>query len=183
MNRQEAISLVKEHVKKDYLLKHILAVEAIMKELAKHFNEDEELWSLVGLLHDIDYEKTAHDPKNHGIMAEQFLTGKVDDKIIKIIKSHNPEHTGIMPVDRVEKALVAADAISGLIVASALVIPTKKLADVKLKSVLKRFKEKDFARKCSRENMMMCEEIGLDKEKFFEIALTSMQSISNDLGL
>jgi putative nucleotidyltransferase with HDIG domain len=183
MDREEAINLVKQHIKKDYLFKHILAVEAIMKGMAKHFGEDEELWGLVGLLHDVDYEKTAKDPKNHGIMAEEFLKDKVDDKIIHAVKSHNPEYTGIMPETKMEKALVAADAVSGLIVAAALILPSKKLSDVKVESVGKRFKEKDFARRCSRENMLICEEIGIPKEKFFEIALTSMQEISNDLGL
>ncbi len=183
MDREEAVSLIKEHIKKDYLFKHILAVESIMRGIARYFNEDEELWGLVGLLHDIDYEKTADDPKNHGILAESFLKGKVVESIIHAIKSHNSEYTGVMPESRMEKSLIAADAISGLIVAAALILPSKKLIDVKVESVAKRFKEKDFARRCSRENIMVCEEIELPKEKFFEIALKAMQGISDELGL
>ena len=183
MNREEAISLVKENITKENLFKHILAVEAIMRGIAKHLNEDVETWGLVALLHDIDYEKTENDPKNHTIIAENLLKGKVDEKIIHAIKSHNFENTGVTPETKMEKALIAADAISGLIVAAALIIPSKKLKDVKVESVGKRFKEKDFARKCSRERMLVCEHIGIPKEKFFEIALEAMQRISEELGL
>jgi len=183
MNREEAISLVKENVTKENLLKHILAVEAIMRGMAKHLNEDVELWGLVGLLHDIDYDKTENDPKNHAIVAAEMLKDKVDEKIIHAIKSHNFENTGVTPETKMEKALIAADAISGLIVATALIIPSKKLKDVKVKSIKKKFKQKDFARNCSRERMLVCEHIGISKEKFFEIALEAMQGISEELGL
>jgi len=183
MNREEAISLVKENIKKENLFKHILAVEAIMRGIANHLNEDVESWDLVGLLHDIDYEKTEDDPKNHGIIAENLLKGKVDEKIIKAIKSHNFEHTGVIPETKMEKALIAADAISGLIVATALIIPSKKLKDVKVKSIKKKFKQKDFARRCSRECILVCEHVGIPKEKFFEIALEAIQGISEELGL
>jgi putative nucleotidyltransferase with HDIG domain len=183
MNREEAINLVKENIKKENLFKHILAVEAIMRGVAEHLNEDIKTWGLVGLLHDIDFEKTMNNPKNHTIIAENLLKGKVDEKIIKAIKSHNFESTGVIPETKMEKALIASDAISGLIVAAALIIPSKKLEDVKVESVGKRFKEKDFARKCSRERMLVCEHIGIPREKFFEIALESMQGISDELGL
>ncbi len=183
MKREEAVILVKENIKKEYLFKHILAVEAIMRGIAKHLNEDIETWGMVGLLHDIDYGQTENDPKNHGIIAENLLKDKVDEKIIRAIKSHNFENTGATPETKMEKALIAADAISGLIVAAALIIPSKKLKDVKVKSIRKKFKQKDFARRCSRENILVCEHVGIPKEKFFEIALESMQRISEELGL
>ncbi len=183
MNREEAVILVKENIKKEYLFKHILAVEAIMRGIAKHLNEDIETWGMVGLLHDIDYGQTENDPKNHGIIAENLLKDKVDEKIIRAIKSHNFENTGVIPETKMEKALIAADAISGLIVAAALIIPSKKLEDVKVKSIKKKFKQKDFARRCSRERILVCEHVGIPKEKFFEIALEAMQGISEELGL
>jgi putative nucleotidyltransferase with HDIG domain len=183
MEREEALSLVKENIKKENLLKHILAVEAIMRGVARYLNEDVELWGLVGLLHDIDYEKTESDPKNHGILAENLLREKVDDNIIRTIKSHNFENTGVIPETKMEKALIAADAISGLIVATALIMPSKKLKDVKVDSVTNKFKQKDFARRCSRERILVCEHVGIPKEKFFEIALKAMQEISEELGL
>lgn len=183
MDREEAINLVKENVKKENLFKHILAVEAIMRGIAKHLNEDVELWGLIGLLHDIDYGITENDPKNHGIVAENLLKGKVDSNIIHAIKSHNFENTGVIPENKIEKALIATDAISGLIVATALIMPSKKLKDVKVKSIKNKFKQADFARRCSRERILVCEHVGIPREKFFEIALESMQGISDKLGL
>jgi len=183
LTREEAVVLVKENVKKDNLFKHILAVEAIMRGLAKHLGEDEELWGLFGLLHDIDFEKTFDDPKNHTIFAEEILKGKVPDELIKSIKTHNFENTELMPETKMENALIAADAISGLVVACAFVMPSKKLSDVKVKTIKKKFKQKDFARNCSRERILFCEKVDLEKEFFFEIALKSLQNISSELEL
>lgn len=187
MSREEALALVRQHLKKEHMFKHVLAVEAIMVSLAEHFGEDKEKWSLVGILHDIDYEKLdfseSESAKQHGVMAESMLVGKVSDEIIRCIKTHNFENTGVMPQTKMEYALVAADAISGLIVACALVMPSKKLSDVKVESVTRRYKEKDFARNCNRERIYMCEKIGLDKVKFAEIALKALQNIADDLGL
>lgn len=182
MDRQEAIELIKENVKKENLFKHILAVGATMKKSAEFLNEDKEKWELVGILHDIDFEKMTN-PKEHGIISAKILEGKVDEEIIKAIKSHNFENTGVVPNSNMENCLIAADAISGLIIAIALIIPSKKLNDVKVESISKRFKEKDFARNCKRENILYCEKAGIEREKFFKIALIALQEIASDLGL
>jgi putative nucleotidyltransferase with HDIG domain len=183
LTRDEALSLVKKNVSKRNIVYHMLAVEAIMRNVAKHFGENEEVWGLIGLLHDIDYEKTEATPEKHSLLAEEILKGIVPDEIIKSIKTHNFKHTGIMPENRMEKALIASDAISGLLVACALVMPSKKLADVKVETVAKKFKDKDFARGAERERIRVCEEIGIPREKFFEIALNGLKSIANDIGL
>lgn len=183
MNREEALKLVKEHVSKENLLKHMYAVEAIMKETAEFLGEDQEKWKLIGLVHDIDFEKTENDPKMHTIVSEEILEDYVDEEMIKTIKAHNFENLGIQPEAVAEKALIAADAVSGLIIACALVIPSKKLADVKAESVAKKFKQKDFARNCGRERILFCEQIGIPREKFFEISLKALKGISKDLGL
>jgi len=183
MRREDALKLVKENVRKENLLKHMYAVEAIMKEVAEYLNEDQEKWSLIGLIHDIDFEKTENLPEKHTLLAEEILKGKVSDEIIKIIKTHNFENTKVMPNEKIEKALIASDAVSGLVIACALVMPTKKLADVKVESIIKKFKQKDFARNCDRERILFCEKIGIPKEKFFEISLRALQKISNELGL
>ena len=183
MNREEALALVRENVDKINLIKHMFAVEAIMKETAKNLNEDKEKWGLLGLIHDIDFGKTENDPKNHSLLAEEILDGKVDEEIIRAIKSHNFENTNVMPESNMEKILIAADAVSGLIIAAALIMPSKKLADVKVESISSKFKKKDFARNCSRENILFCEQIGIAKEKFFDISLKALQGISDDLGL
>jgi uncharacterized protein len=183
MNRDESLTLLRKHVGKVNLLKHMYAVEAIMLEMADYLKEDKERWGFIGLIHDIDFEKTEGSPESHTLLAEQILCDKVCEEDIKAIKTHNFQHTRIMPQEKVEKALIAADAISGLIIASALIVPSKKLADVRVESVEKKFKQKDFARNCSRELILYCEQIGITKEKFFELSLRALQKISDELGL
>ncbi len=183
MERENALNLVKMNVSKENLIKHMLAVEAIMKGVAEYLGEDKEKWDLVGLLHDIDFGVTENNPEKHALLAEDILKGKVDEEIIKTIKSHNFEHTNVQPESKIEYSLIAADAISGLIIAAALIVPSKKLADVKVKSIKKKFKQKDFARNCNREKILYCEKIDIPREKFFEISLKALQDISNDLGL
>ncbi|MEM3608760.1 MAG: HDIG domain-containing protein, partial [Candidatus Bathyarchaeia archaeon] len=126
LNRDEALNIVKEHISKRNIVYHVIAVEAIMRALAKHFGEDEQLWGLLGLLHDVDYEKTEATPEKHSLLTEEILKGKVPNELVKAIKTHNFKYTGVMPQTRMEKALIAADAISGLLVACALVMPSKK---------------------------------------------------------
>ena len=183
LSRSEALDLVKKHVSKRNVIYHMLAVEAIMRNVAKHFQEDENQWGLIGLLHDIDYEKTEATPEKHSLLAEEILKGLTSDELIKAIKSHNFLHTGIKPETKMEKALIASDAISGLLVACALVMPSKKLADVKVETVAKKFKDKDFARGAERERILVCEEIGILREKFFEIALSGLKDIAAEIGL
>jgi putative nucleotidyltransferase with HDIG domain len=181
--REEAFNLVKKHISKRNILYHVLAVEAIMRSVAQHLGEDEEKWGLVGLLHDVDYEKTEATPEKHSLIAEELLKDTVPEDLIKAIKSHNFKHTGVKPENRMEKALIACDAVSGLLVACALVMPSKKLEDVKVETVAKKFKDKDFARGADRERILKCEEIGIPRDKFFEIALNGLKKIAAEIGL
>jgi putative nucleotidyltransferase with HDIG domain len=183
LRRDEALDLVKKYVSKKNVIYHMLAVEAIMRSAAKNFGEDEEIWGLVGLLHDVDYERTEATPEKHTLLAEDILRDMVPEEFSKAIKTHNSRYTGIMPETRMEKALSACDAISGLLVACALVMPSKKLADVRVESVAKKFKDKDFARGADRDRIVICEEIGLPREKFFEIALSGLKSVAPEIGL
>ncbi len=183
LSRDEALNLVKKHVSKKNVVYHMLAVEAIMRNTAKHFGENEDQWGLIGLLHDVDYEKTEATPEKHSLLAEEILKGLIPDELIKAIKSHNFLHTGVKPETKMEKALIASDAISGLLVTCALVMPSKKLADVKVETVAKKFKDKDFARGAERERILICEEIGIPREKFFEIALSGLKGVAAEIGL
>lgn len=183
LTRNEALNLVKNNVSKRNVFFHMLAVEAIMRGTAKYLGENEEQWALIGLLHDIDYEKTEATPERHSLLTEEILKGLVPEVLIKAIKAHNFRHTGVMPETRMEKALIASDAISGLLVACALVMPSKKLADVKVETVAKKFKDKDFARGAERERILVCEEIGIPREKFFEIALNGLKTVASKIGL
>lgn len=183
MNRQEAIKLVEENIQNKNLIKHCLAVEAVMKELAKHFNQDEKKWALTGLLHDIDYEQTKDAPERHSLVGGEMLRQYgVDADIITAVKAHNEIH-GLLREDKLSQSLFCADPITGLIVAAALVLPSKKITDLIPENILNRYKEKGFARGANRETIATCEELGLSLEQFVQISLKAMQSISKELGL
>jgi putative nucleotidyltransferase with HDIG domain len=183
LSRNEALDVVKKHVTRKNVLYHMLAVEAIMRGTARHLGGDVDLWGLVGLLHDIDYEKTEITPEKHTLIAEELLRGLISDQVARAIKTHNYPNTHVMPESRMEKALIACDAISGLLVACALVMPSKKLADVKVESVAKKFKDKDFARGADRQRIVVCEELGIPKESFFAIALEELKNAASEMGL
>lgn len=183
LTREEALSLVKENVKKRNIVYHMIAVEAVMQGLAKHFGDDEDLWGLTGLLHDIDYEQIGDAWEKHGVLAGEILKDMVSEEVGRAIKAHNFERTNVIPESRMEKALICCDAISGLLVACALVMPTKKLAEVKVKTVKKKFKDKDFARGANRERILFCEKIDVTREKFFEVALDGLKKYAMEIGL
>lgn len=184
MNQNEALHLLREHVKTEYTIKHCLAVGAIMKGIAKYLNEPFEKWELSGILHDIDLDKCEKNYSNHGMLAMDILKDSgLEEEILDTIKAHATEYTNYEPKSKMGLAIVAADAISGLIIACALMMPSKKLAEVTAESIAKKFKKKDFARNCNRENILFCEKIGIDRNKFYEIALRSLQEISGELGL
>lgn len=182
-SREENLELVKKYVSKRNVICHMIAVEYIMRSTARNLGEDENVWGLAGLLHDIDYEKTEATPERHTLVAEEILKGQVPDDLIRSIKSHNARFTGVNPETRMEKALVACDAISGLLVACALVMPSKKIQDVKVETVAKKFKDRDFARGAERERILICEQIGIPEEQFFEIALKGLKAASAQIGL
>ncbi len=183
LSRGEAISIVNNYIKDKKLLKHSLAVEAIMRALARRLHKDEDVWGLTGLLHDIDYEYTQENPMEHGIMTCKLLDGLVPDEILRAIKAHNYKYTRQIPTTLLDKALIASDAVSGLIIATALVMPSKKLSEVKVETLMDKFKDKSFARRVDRKKISMCQDIGLTLEEFLEISLRSLQSISDKLDL
>ena len=184
MNREEALQLLKQNLSNANLQKHSFAVEAIMRALAKRFEQDEEIWALAGLLHDIDYEKTKGDPLTHSkVGAEMLRELGLNEEMVEAVRTHNEAH-GIEPQSLMAKALFVCDPISGLIVASTLVLPSKKISDLTAQNVLNRFKEKAFARGANREIIQKCEELlGLSLEEFTDIALKAMKGISDELKL
>ena len=181
ITRDESIELVKKNVKNKNLVNHMIGVGAIMKGLAEHFGEDPHLWEVVGILHDVDYETFGEDFANHGAKSAEMVKDILPDDALKAIRSHNPL-TGYEPESRFDIALLAGDAISGLIVANALVRPTR-MEGMKAKSIKKRMKDKSFARQVSRENVMKCEEIGIQFSEFATIAIKAMASVADQIGL
>lgn len=184
MTRDEADRLLRDYVKNERMLNHCYAAEAVMRSLARKLGEDEEKWGMAGLLHDIDFEVTDADLSRHCLEAQKILTGKnVDPEIVDAIVMHNEAVTGRKRETRFQHALAAGETITGLVVATALVYPDKKLASVKTKSVVKRMKEKTFAASVNREIIMECEAIGIPLNEFAELSVAAMLEISDRLGL
>lgn len=180
-NRETALSELKARVKNVNLLKHMYASEACLRRLAVHFRADEELWGLAGLVHDIDLEIVAGDMDRHaiegaGILKELGAPAEITDAVL----AHNNKKP---PESVLEKALFAADPLTGLIVACALMHPSKKISNLDKEFVLKRFKEKRFAAGASREQIKSAETLGISLDQFIVICLAGMTGVSGELGL
>jgi putative nucleotidyltransferase with HDIG domain len=181
--RADAWALLAQYTQNKNLLKHGLAVEAAMRHYAQHLNEDPEVWGMVGLLHDFDYEKYP-TPKDHPYRGQEILQAAGFPEIIRHgIMAHAP-HTGTPRVTPMERAVFAVDELCGFIVAVALVKPNKKLAEVDVKSVKKKMKQKGFAAAIKREDIQQgAGELGLTLDQHIEHVVTALQGIANDLGL
>ena len=183
IDQKEANTLLNNYLHETNLIKHAISVEAIMKELATELDRDIELWGYVGLLHDLDYEYTQDKPELHGLFTASILESLLPDKAINAIKAHNFIHTNQLPIYTIDKALIASDSLSGLIIATTLVMPKRKLKDVTVKNLKKRYKDKSFAKGCDRDKIALCEDIGIDLEKFFELSLNALNKIAQKLEL
>lgn len=184
MVRSEAIELLHKYIQSPNMLNHCFASEAVMQEIARHLGRDEGKWGLAGLLHDLDVEIVNADSYIHGKETARILSElDIDPEIVDAIRMHNETSAGEKRSKEFQHALAAGETITGLIVATTLVYPDKKLASVKTKSVLKRMKEKKFAASVRRENILECELIGIPLPKFVEISIQAMQKISDQLGL
>lgn len=184
ITRKEAIDLLHHYIKNERMLNHCYASEAVMRALARRLGRDEEKWGITGLLHDLDVEFVEGDLKKHGIETERILKEKgVEEEIIEAIVMHNETLTGKKRHTELQHALAAAETITGLIIATTLVYPDKKIASVKAKSVIKRMKERAFAASVNRDNIMECEVIGITLEEFVEISLDAMKGAGEQIGL
>lgn len=184
MNREEAFKFLCEKVTADNLRKHCVATEAIMKALAPRFGGDPDLWGLTGLLHDVDLEETRGDQTKHGLVGAAWLEERgFPAEAVRAVKAHNSEHTGFERVTPFEISLSAAETLTGMIVATTLVYPDKKVASVKPKSVSKRMKEPRFAANIARDCITQIEKAGMKVEDLIETGLRAMQSAAAELGL
>jgi uncharacterized protein len=184
MKRDEALELLKKYVKNERMIAHCKASEVVMRAVAKKLGQDEEKWALAGLLHDIDVEITNGDPNTHALEAGNILAPfNIDSEILDAIRMHNEQATKLPRTTVFQHALAAGETITGLITATTMVYPDKKIASVKPKSVVKRMKEKHFAASVSRENILECEKIGIPLPDFAELAINAMCTISDEIGL
>jgi len=188
MNRAAALALVQEYTQNQNLIKHMLAVEAALRAYARKFGEDEETWGIVGLIHDFDYEKypnQAHHPdREHPTSGVAILRERGwPEDLCQAILAH-ADYTGVPRTSKLAQALYACDELTGLIVAVALVRPSKKLADVDLKAIQKKWKDRGFARGVRREDIERgANELGVPLAVHIETVLEAMQGIAAQLGL
>jgi putative nucleotidyltransferase with HDIG domain len=183
ISREIAVKLLNDNIQNANMIKHCLASEAVLRVIALKLNQDADEWGIAGLLHDIDVEVTNADPYKHGPHAAVMLDGMLTPEALDAIVMHNEVATGKERTTVFQHAVAAGETITGLIMATALVYPDKKLASVKTKSITKRMKEKAFAASVKRENILECEQIGISINDFAELALSAMQEISNELGM
>jgi putative nucleotidyltransferase with HDIG domain len=163
---------------------HCLASEAVMRALATRLGEDEEKWSLAGLLHDLDVETTNADPMIHGTQTEVLLKDyELDPEILDAIRMHNEVSAGKERNTKFQHALAAGETITGLIFATTYVYPDRKLTSVKPKSVVKRMKEKMFAASVKRGNILECEKLGIPIDEFATLSIQALLPIATELGL
>ncbi len=169
-------------MKNENLVKHMIAVGAIMRGMAAKFGEDPDLWEAVGILHDVDYEEVGQDWTKHGAVSAEIVKDLLPEEGLYAVRAHNPQ-TGSLPKSKMDWSLYAADGLSGLIIAQGLMMPDKKIASIKASSLGKRMKDKSFAKGVNRENILKCTEIGLQLDEFFQIGLDSMVKVAEELGL
>lgn len=183
MDREKAWNLLCKYTKSESLRKHAMAVEAAMRSYAEYYNEDPEIWGVVGLLHDFDYEMYP-DEKNHPYRGSEILEKEgYPEEIRQTIMSH-ASYTGIPRDSIMAKTLFAVDELSGLIIAVALVRPSKSILDVKPKSVKKKFKQKAFAAKIDRDEIQQgIRELSVDETEHIQRVIDALKKIAADLGL
>ncbi|MFQ6070959.1 MAG: HDIG domain-containing metalloprotein [Candidatus Aminicenantales bacterium] len=181
MTREEALALVKEHLKNKNLVKHSLAVEACMRAVAARLGRDVEKWGLAGILHDLDYEITEKSPELHTTETVKILEKKgLEHDIIQAIKAHAGQ---VECQSEMDWSIFSIDPLTGLIIAATLMHPSKKLKEVDLGFLKRRYKEKSFARGARREDIEQCRNIPMDLDDFLSLCLKAMQDIHRELGL
>jgi len=186
MDRKKLLAILDRQIENKNIIKHMLATEACMRALAKRLGaENGKEWAIAGLIHDLDYQNNI-PPEKHGTLVGEILAEEginLPENILHAVAAHNWHYTGVEPESLMDWALFTCDSLTGLIVACALV-KGKKLANVTVGTVLKKFPDKRFAAGTRREDIKMCQEkLGIPLEEFIEICLKAMQEISEELGL
>ena len=189
INREEALEWLRSMPQQESDMNHYLETEAIMRALARYFSEDEDYWGTLGLLHDVDWAYTCDDWSEHCIKATTMLEQKgFDEKFIRIVQSHAYGHD-IIPAlkensraSRIEHCLVAAETLTGIIYAYAL-MRDGRISDMKAKGLKKKFKDKAFAANCNRELIREIEETGMPLADFFTLSIQAIAEIRQEIGL
>lgn len=178
INKEEAIVLLKNNNVTPSLLKHALASEAVLRALARRLGEDEEIWGMTGLLHDLDFPRTEHEPHRHGLAAAEQLEGILPEASLLAIQRHNGELNGTTPATALDYALRCGETVTGLIAAAALMRPAA-YEGMSVKSIKKKMKDKAFAANVNRENIKQCAMAGMELDDFLALAIEAMSNMEN----
>jgi putative nucleotidyltransferase with HDIG domain len=184
--REEALELLRKHNNDESHIKHALAVEGTMRHFARKLGGDEDLWGVVGILHDIDWEKTMSEPSRHCNLAPELLReAGIGEDIIHAVQSHGYGIcSDVEPKNDMEKVLFAVDELTGLVITAGLVRPSRSLSDLEVKSVKKKWKDKTFARGVNREIIQKgAEMMGMPLEAVIENTILGMRPIEKEIGL
>ena len=182
IDRNEAYALMTTHVTEPALQAHCLESEAVLRALATRLGQDQNLWGITGLLHDLDYATTKDNPARHGLDSAETLDGKLPVEALDAIRAHNFEHTGFAPSTPLDFALRCGETVTGLIHTNALVRPAR-MDGMDAKSIKKKMKDKAFAASVNRETIGECQKLGLEPSEFFSIAIAAVASIAPQVGL
>jgi putative nucleotidyltransferase with HDIG domain len=183
MTRDEALEELKIRLSDKDVLRHSLAVEAVMKEFARHYNADADIWGMAGLLHDIDHDKTVNNPSLHGIVGADILENlDIDGAIVYSVRAHN-DCNDIPRKRKMDKVLVLAGFICELIIKCTLMFPDKKISEISTEFVIKKMHEKEFEQIVHKDKIKYLEELGFTIEEFITTTLMAIQGISQELAL
>ena len=183
IRRDDALALIKAQNPNPGLLAHGRQTEAVMRALAERLGQDPELWGVTGLLHDLDYPQTAAAPERHGLaLAELLPEGALPPEALRAIAAHNDEHTGVAPETAFDFALRAAESVTGIISAAALVRPDR-MNGMAPKSIKKKMKDKAFAANVRRANILECDKAGLPLDEFLTLAIAAIAGVAAETGL
>lgn len=180
--RDEALALVRGKNPEPHMVNHALQSEAILRALARRLGHDPELWSRAGLLHDLDFPQTKGDMGRHGLAAREELAGRLPEEALHAIAAHNEEGTGVAAASAFDYALRAGESVTGLVMAAALVRPTR-MAGMEPKGLKKKMKDKSFAAAVNRERIRECEKLGLTLDEFLALSIAAMTPVAAETGI
>ena len=183
LDRDQAVKLVKKYLKDLDNIHIAFAVEAILRKIAEVYDNDQELWWITGLLHNLDYEYCGSNFQNRGTISAQILNGIIPEKSINAIKANNYIYNDYIPITSLDKCLIAAITSAELILYIANNSSSKKLSDISLPLVITKFNDSSFASKLNRSRINLCEDIGIDLKSFLELCLNVLNEISDELAL
>jgi predicted hydrolase (HD superfamily) len=183
INRNEAIVILKKYLRNEDNIKYSLAVEAVIIEIAKRLERNENIWGLTGLLHKLDFEYTLNEPEKRGTISAQILEGLIPNHAINAIKANNYIHTDYIPTTSLDKTLISVDAGIGLILEIVNKTSSKKITDITLENVIEKFQNPNFTTNYNKNKIQLCMDVGIELRYFFKLILNTLNQKSEKLNL